>query len=84
MQFYAFADRAQIKAGYLIDPVDNTDFTRESADYPSAVRALLQSGQAVGITGAGIVGRCNPNGSNYKVRVRVYGYAAVDSLWSMC
>ncbi|CAL8467607.1 g7145 [Coccomyxa elongata] len=61
-----FANRAQVKAAYLIDPVDNTDFTPESADYPSAVRALLQSGQPVAITGAGIIGRCNPNGSNYK------------------
>lgn len=65
----SFAERAQVKAAYLIDPVDNTDFTPESADYPSAIRALLQSGQPVGISGAGIVGRCNPNGSNYKVWV---------------
>ena len=64
----SFAERAQVKAAYLIDPVDNTDFTPESADYPSAIRALLQSGQPVGISGAGIVGRCNPNGSNYKAR----------------
>ncbi|EIE24592.1 hypothetical protein COCSUDRAFT_62023 [Coccomyxa subellipsoidea C-169] len=60
------AYRAQVKAAYLIDPVDNTTFTPESAEYPSAVRALRQSGKPVGITGAGIVGKCNPNGSNYE------------------
>ena len=54
----------------LIDPVDNTDFTPESADYPSAVRALRGAGRPLAITGAGVVGRCNPPGSNYKAPPR--------------
>jgi hypothetical protein len=57
-----------VKAAYLIDPVDNTTYTPESTDYPSAVRALRELGKAVAITGAGIVGRCNPNGSNSEVK----------------
>jgi hypothetical protein len=56
-----------VKAAYLIDPVDNTRFTPESSDYPSAVKALLHSGKQVGISGAGIVGCCNPKGSNFQV-----------------
>ena len=61
------ADRPrQIRAAALIDPVDNTDFTPESADYPSAVRALRRAGRPLAITGAGVVGRCNPPGSNFQ------------------
>ncbi|KAK9909925.1 hypothetical protein WJX75_009568 [Coccomyxa subellipsoidea] len=71
-----FANRPQVKAAYLIDPVDNTTYTPESTDYPSAVRALRESGKAVAITGAGIVGRCNPNGSNSE---NFYGAAASKS-----
>lgn len=66
------ADHAQVKAAYLIDPVDNTTFTPESSGYPSAVKALLQSGKPLALTGAGIVGRCNPNGSNYEVQAATF------------
>jgi hypothetical protein len=51
-----------------VDPVDNTRFSPESPDYPSAAMALAESGREVGLMGAGIVGSCNPEGSNYKVR----------------
>jgi hypothetical protein len=54
--------------------VDNTAFTPESADYPSAVRALQRAQRPVGVTGAGLIGRCNPAGSNYHVR-------ALGSAW---
>ncbi len=50
-----------------MDPVDNTKRTPEGEDYPSGVKALKQLGKPVGISGAGIVGRCNPEGSNYQV-----------------
>ncbi len=50
-----------------MDPVDNTKQTPEGEDYPSGVKALKQLGKPVGISGAGIVGRCNPQGSNYQV-----------------
>ena len=62
------ADNPRVRAAYLIDPVDNTRFTPVSAEYPSAVRALRRAGRPVGITGAGVVGRCNPKGCNFKVR----------------
>ena len=61
------AGHRHIKAAYLVDPVDNTKQTPEGPDYPSGVKALKQLGKPVGISGAGIVGRCNPEGSNYKV-----------------
>ena len=47
--------------------MDNTTFTPESADYPSAVKALQRVQRPVGITGAGLIGRCNPGGSNFRV-----------------
>lgn len=58
--------RSDVKAAYLIDPVDNTKFTPESSQYPSAVKALQRSGKPVGLTGAGVVGSCNPKGSNFQ------------------
>ena len=64
---YRGAGNRHIKAAYLVDPVDNTKQTPEGPDYPSGVMALNQLGKPVGISGAGIVGRCNPEGSNYKV-----------------
>ena len=56
-----------MKAAYLVDPVDNTKYSPEGEEYPSGVKALKRVGKPVGITGAGIMGRCNPEGSNYKV-----------------
>lgn len=49
-----------------MDPVDTTKYSNGTG-YPSAVAALKNSGKIVGMTGAGIVGSCNPEGSNYKV-----------------
>lgn len=41
-----------MKALYLIDPVNGDPrFAPESADYPSAVRALTGKGWRIGITG---------------------------------
>lgn len=56
-----------IRTAFLIDPVDNTSFTPESADYPSASKALRAAGKPFGLAAAGIVGSSNPEGSNYKV-----------------
>ena len=56
-----------MNAAYLVDPVDNTKYSPEGEEYPSGVKALKRLGKPVGITGAGIMGRCNPEGSNYKV-----------------
>lgn len=58
----------RVSAAYLMDPVDNTTFTPESEDYPSAAKALRRTQKPVGITGAGLIGRCNPHGSNFNVR----------------
>ncbi|CAK0760866.1 hypothetical protein CVIRNUC_002807 [Coccomyxa viridis] len=61
-----FAGNSRVIAAYLIDPVDNTKYSPEGEEYPSGVKALKRVGKPVGITGAGIMGRCNPEGSNYK------------------
>lgn len=62
-----FSDNPNVRAAYLIDPVDNTQYQPESADNPSAEKALKASGKAVGMSGAGVIGPCNPDGGNYKV-----------------
>ncbi|KAI7843307.1 hypothetical protein COHA_003138 [Chlorella ohadii] len=49
-----------VSATYLVDPVDLSRFSPESADNPSAARALRESGQAIGMAAAGITGSCNP------------------------
>ena len=59
---------AHIAAAYLLDPVDNTPQTPESAAYPSAAKALARCGRAVGISGAAQTGNCNPEGSSSRVR----------------
>ena len=64
----ACAERPDIRAAYLVDPVDNTKQSPESPEFPSAAKALAACGREVGITGAGLVGSCNPEGSNYKVK----------------
>ncbi|KAK9806014.1 hypothetical protein WJX73_004922 [Symbiochloris irregularis] len=61
------AGNSQISAAYLIDPVDNTSQTPESAEYPSACKALQGIDKPAAITGAGIGGPCNPEGSNSPV-----------------
>lgn len=61
------AGNSSIAAACLVDPVDNTQAAPESADYPSACAALRKAGKAVAIIGAGVVGPCNPVGSNYQV-----------------
>ena len=58
----------RIKAGYGIDPVDNTDMTPVSLRYPSAVAALNGTGLPMGVTGASRSTRCNPASANYQVR----------------
>ncbi|KAL4447405.1 hypothetical protein ABPG75_004624 [Micractinium tetrahymenae] len=54
-----------VSTAYLIDPVDNTRYSPESQDNPSAVKALAAGGLAVGISAAGRTGNCNPADSNY-------------------
>ena len=56
----------RVSAAFLIDPVDNTSMTPEGPAYPSACRALRQSGAAIGITGASVICQCNPEGSNHQ------------------
>ena len=55
------------QGAYLVEPVDNTKQTPESPSCPSAVKALAASGLAVAVSGAGVLGRCNPKGSNFHV-----------------
>ncbi len=57
----------RIRAAYLVDPVDNSTFTPSSPQNPSAYDALKASGRAVGISGATVVGACNPKRSNFEV-----------------
>ena len=58
-----------LRTAFLIDPVDNTKAVPESTDYPSAARALQRAGKPIAVAGASIFGSCNPNGSNWKVRL---------------
>ncbi|GBF97689.1 hypothetical protein Rsub_09747 [Raphidocelis subcapitata] len=55
-----------LRGAFLMDPVDNTAQTPESDAYPSAIKALASAGARVGITGAGVVGATNPEGSNWR------------------
>lgn len=67
-QYRSFpAENPLIRAAYLVDPVDNTQYSPESPENPSATKALAASGRAAGISGAGILSSCNPEGGNYKV-----------------
>ncbi|EFN59881.1 hypothetical protein CHLNCDRAFT_153950 [Chlorella variabilis] len=63
----AFTGNPQlVQAAYLVDPVDVTRWSPESADNPSAVRALAASGLAVGMTAAGVISSCNPADAGYQ------------------
>ena len=61
----------RFKAAFLIDPVDNTKDAPESPVCPNASKALRASGKRVGMVGAGVIGSCNPEGSNYKVLMKL-------------
>ncbi len=63
----------------LFDPVDGSPMTPESADYPSATKALAAAGRAAGLVGAAITGSCNPVGQNYP---KFWGALAPGS-WQM-
>ncbi|WIA16012.1 hypothetical protein OEZ85_012745 [Tetradesmus obliquus] len=68
-----------IRSAFLIDPVDNTAFTPESADYPSASKALKAAGRRIGMAAAGLVSSSNPEGSNWKL----FEEAAAPGSWLM-
>ena len=63
------AGHPAVKAAFLIDPVDNTRETPEGPEYPSAAKALKAAGKALGIVGASVITGCNPDGSNWQVRM---------------
>eukprot|EP01024_Parvocaulis_polyphysoides_P035349 TRINITY_DN31315_c0_g1_i1.p1 TRINITY_DN31315_c0_g1~~TRINITY_DN31315_c0_g1_i1.p1 ORF type:complete len:287 (-),score=37.15 TRINITY_DN31315_c0_g1_i1:379-1239(-) len=63
LMYVKFAE--YVSTVYLIDPVDNTQYTKGSEGYPSAVAALKGLNKPMGITGAGISGECNPVSANY-------------------
>lgn len=54
---------------FLVDPVDSDGGSQS----PSAVAALKDRGMALGLVGAGVTGRCNPEGRNWKEFHRVIG-----------
>ncbi|KAF8059430.1 Chlorophyllase-1 [Scenedesmus sp. PABB004] len=68
-----------LRGAFLIDPVDNTKFTAESAEYPSATKALRAAGRPFGMAAAGIVGSSNPEGSNW----RAFEAAAPAGSWAL-
>ncbi|KAK9826744.1 hypothetical protein WJX81_004019 [Elliptochloris bilobata] len=72
-----FARDQRIAAAYLLDPVDNTARTPESEAYPSAVKALVRCGRAIGISGAAQTGNCNPKDSTS----RAFYQAAGNGSW---
>ncbi|KAF8056356.1 hypothetical protein HT031_006355 [Scenedesmus sp. PABB004] len=61
------ATNPSVRAAYLVDPVDNTMFSPESEQYPSAAKALAaaQPRRRAGVSGAGVVSLCNPADANY-------------------
>ncbi|GIL77216.1 hypothetical protein Vretimale_3104 [Volvox reticuliferus] len=60
-----YAGRTDIATAVLVDPIDNTIYTSESPDYPSAAKALLAANRTAGLIGGGVISSCNPAGSNY-------------------
>ncbi|KAI3429238.1 hypothetical protein D9Q98_005337 [Chlorella vulgaris] len=54
-----------VRAAYLVDPVDVTQYAPESPANPSAIRALRESGRRVGMSAAGILSSCNPVDAGY-------------------
>ncbi|KAG2454838.1 hypothetical protein HYH02_000670 [Chlamydomonas schloesseri] len=73
------AGRSNVSGCVLFDPVDGSPMTPESADYPSATKALSAAGRAAGLVGAAITGSCNPVGQNYP---KFWGALAPGS-WQM-
>lgn len=65
-----------VKAGWLVDPIDASQYAPISKDNPSGAEAIRKSGKAVGVTGAGVKSSCNPPDGNY---TSFYGDGAVDS-----
>eukprot|EP01024_Parvocaulis_polyphysoides_P035639 TRINITY_DN31620_c0_g1_i2.p1 TRINITY_DN31620_c0_g1~~TRINITY_DN31620_c0_g1_i2.p1 ORF type:complete len:285 (-),score=19.76 TRINITY_DN31620_c0_g1_i2:848-1621(-) len=65
---YTHNQNMNIKALYLIDPVNGSKWVQESEDYPSAIKALskLDKPAIMGITGAGNISSFNPENNNYK------------------
>eukprot|EP00882_Tetradesmus_deserticola_P000551 GHRQ01000604.1.p1 GENE.GHRQ01000604.1~~GHRQ01000604.1.p1 ORF type:complete len:408 (+),score=121.30 GHRQ01000604.1:413-1636(+) len=68
-----------IRSAFLIDPVDNTAYTPESAAYPSASKALRAAGRRFGVAAAGLIGSANPEGSNW----RLFEAAAAPGSWRL-
>eukprot|EP00198_Chlamydomonas_reinhardtii_P006243 XP_001695579.1 predicted protein [Chlamydomonas reinhardtii] len=71
--------RTDVSGCVLFDPVDGSPMTPESADYPSATKALAAAGRSAGLVGAAITGSCNPVGQNYP---KFWGALAPGS-WQM-
>jgi hypothetical protein len=63
-----FADAGDAAAAaWLVDPVDQTAYAPESANNPSAAKALAEAGRPVGVVGAGVRGSCNPDEGDEKL-----------------
>lgn len=62
-----FADNPQVKAAWLIDPIDASQFAPISPDNPSAAQAIKAANRPIGVTGAGVLSSCNPTEGNYAV-----------------
>ena len=61
-----FAENDDIKAAWLVDPVDTSQFAPVSEKNPGAVLALKKSGKKIGVAGASILSSCNPTEGNYE------------------
>ena len=62
---FSASGNGAVKAGWLIDPIDESAFAPISKENPSGVAALRASGKAIGVEGAGIKSSCNPPAGNY-------------------
>ncbi|CAG9463457.1 unnamed protein product [Pedinophyceae sp. YPF-701] len=58
--------RRVISAAVMIDPNDSSRFTKDKPGYESGVAALATTALPVLVVGADVIGRCNPDGSNWK------------------
>ena len=60
-----YADNEDVKAAWLMDPIDTSQYSPVSPENPSAVLALKKSRKKIGVAGASILSDCNPTQGNY-------------------
>ena len=54
-----------VTSGWLLDPIDASQYAPISKENPSGAEAIRKSGKSVGISAAGVKSGCNPPEGNY-------------------